>query len=106
MDTMITISCPRALEYMGDMNAEFLRNKVLDMTWLCVKFQQLEDESSDGRMHLLIPQMIEQCIIPFIYRFDVEEAKVHFASTSSRLMLTGLLGRETWNSITKSTGHV
>ncbi len=91
------VDSPRAMEYMGDMTAEFLHIKALDVAWLCTQAKKLEEFSAH-----LIPQVIDQCVKSIINRYSLDEAKIHFASASNELI--GLLGQEKWNEIESGTG--
>jgi len=91
------VDSPRAMEYMGDMTAEFLHIKALDVAWLCTQAKKLEEFSAH-----LIPQVIDQCVKSLINCYSLDEAKIHFASATNEL--NALLGQEKWNEIERGTG--
>lgn len=91
------VDSPRAMEYLGDMAAEFFHIKALDVAWLCGQAKKLEEFSGH-----LIPDVIENCAKSLVKAYSVDEAKTLFGAANSALI--GLLGAEKWNEIAGKTG--
>jgi len=91
------VDCPRAMEYLGDMAAEFFHIKALDVAWLCGQAKKLEEYSGH-----LIPNVIENCAKSLVKSYGVDEAKTLFGAANSALV--GLLGSERWNELAGKTG--
>jgi translation initiation factor 4G len=91
------VDSPRAVEYMGDLMAEFLHIKALDVNWLCTEAKKLEEFSAH-----LIPGVIEGCVKSSVSRFSADEAKAHFGGATDAL--TKLLGAEKWTEIESKCG--
>ena len=91
------VDSPRALEYLGDLMAEFLKIQALDVNWLCTQAKKLEEFSAH-----LIPSVIENCVKSSSNRFNVDFAKDKFGSATDAI--TGLIGVDKWTEIESKYG--
>mmetsp|Transcript_23891 Transcript_23891/g.35422 ORF Transcript_23891/g.35422 Transcript_23891/m.35422 type:complete len:313 (+) Transcript_23891:740-1678(+) len=91
------VDSPRAMEYMGDLMAEFLHIKALDVKWLCEQAKKLEEFSAH-----LIPRVFAACVNSVVTRYSVDEAKAHFGQSTDTLI--NLLSAEKWEEISVQSG--
>lgn len=91
------VDSPRAMEYMGDLMAEFLHIKALDVKWLCEQAKKLEEFSAH-----LIPRVFAACVNSVVTRHSVDEAKAHFGQSTDTLI--SLLSAERWEEISAKSG--
>jgi translation initiation factor 4G len=91
------IDSPRAFQYLGDMLAEFIRVKVLDVPWLCRQCAKLKDiDPETSSPEKLIGEVIES--MKSIEDVGVDGAKTFFG-TSGQAALETLLGADKWSVI-------
>lgn len=86
------VDSPKAMKYLGDIVADFIRVGAIDIAWLCQATKILQENDSH-----LIPSFIQLCIISVITRNGIEEARLSVSKDVS--FLTELLGIEKWNEI-------
>ena len=86
------VDSPKAMQYVGDIVADFIRVGAVDIAWLCQSTKKLE-----GLDDHLIPGLIELCIISVITRNGIDEARSCVSKNVS--CVTDLVGSEKWNEI-------
>ena len=92
------VDSPRAMDYMGDMMAEFLHIKALDVNWLCTQTKKHEEFSSH-----LIPDVIKSSLKSMITRFSIDEARVCFGNADNALRA---LLSDKWDEVAREAGLV
>ena len=91
------IDSPRAFKYLGDMLAEFLRVKVLDVPWMCRQCAKLKELDPDTKSaERVIVETIES--MKEIDDVGADGAKSFFGS-SSEAALEALLGADGWSQL-------
>jgi len=91
------IDSPRAFKYLGDMLAEFLRVKVLDVPWMCRQCAKLKELDPDTKSaERVVIETIES--MKDIDVVGADGAKSFFGS-SSEAALDTLLGADRWSEL-------
>jgi len=90
-----SVDSPRAPQYIGDIVADFIHLKALDIAWLCSQAKKLEE--FDGH---LIAGLIELSIQSVIGRHGLDEARA--AVNKDMRALTSLLNERTWTEISQN----
>ena len=83
------VDCPKAIQYISDLVADFIVLKALDLGWYIEQVKKLVE--FDGH---LVPGLLELTILSLIVRLGLDEVKTVVNKYDSNL--TELLGKEKW----------
>ena len=92
------VDCPKAIQYISDLVADFIVLKALDLGWFIEQVKKLVE--FDGH---LVPGLLELTILSLIVRLGLDEVKTVVNKYDSNL--TELLGKEKWIEI-KTNNHL
>ncbi len=90
------VDSPKAMQYVSDAVADFIRVGAVDLAWLCEATKKLI-----GMDDHLIPGLIQVCIMSVVIRNGIEEAR-SCVSEKDISSLTDLVGPEKWKEISAS----
>jgi len=91
------VDSPRAFKYLGDMLAEFIRVKVLDVPWMCRQCAKLKDLDPDTKSgERVIVETIES--MKESDDVGIDGAKSFFGASSEAALET-LLGADRWSEV-------